>query len=198
MRDGTIVQSGKYNNLLASRMDFSALVAAHETSMKLVVQGAVMPGENLNQQMKSPKAASNNREANGESNPLDEPRSDNEGSKLIKEEEREIGNVSFHIHKFYYTEAFGVVGIGGVIFLFVLWQASAIASDYWLAYETSEERAQFFNPSVFISIYAIIVVVSVLLIVLRSYSLNDPGVKDKTYILLSNSPQHLACPHVFL
>ena len=62
MRDGTIVQSGKYNNLLASRMDFSALVAAHETSMKLVVQGAVMPGENLNQQMKSPKAASNNRE----------------------------------------------------------------------------------------------------------------------------------------
>ena len=91
-----------------------------------------------------------------------------------------------------------MVGIGGVIFLFVLWQASAIASDYWLAYETSEERAQFFNPSVFISIYAIIVVVSVLLIVLRSYSLNDPGVKDKTYILLSNSPQHLACPHVFL
>ena len=109
MRDGTIVQSGKYNNLLASRMDFSALVAAHETSMKLVVQGAVMPGENLNQQMKSPKAASNNREANGEINPLDEPRSDNEGSKFIKEEEREIGNVSFHIYKLYYTEVFGVV-----------------------------------------------------------------------------------------
>ena len=62
MRDGTIVQSGKYNDLLACGMDFSALVAAHETSMKLVEQGVVVPGENLNQQMKSPKAASNNRE----------------------------------------------------------------------------------------------------------------------------------------
>ena len=80
-----IVQSGKYNDLLASGMDFSALVATHKTSMKLVEQGAVAPGENLNQQMKSPKAMSNNREANGESNPLDEPRFDNEVSKLIKE-----------------------------------------------------------------------------------------------------------------
>ena len=59
----------------------------------------------------------------------------------------------------------------------MLWQASTIASDYWLAYETSEERAQFFNPSVFISIYAIIVVVSVLLIVLRSYSFMILGLK---------------------
>ncbi|QCD87723.1 ATP-binding cassette [Vigna unguiculata] len=112
MRDGMIVQSGKYNDLLASGMDFSALVAAHKTSMKLVEQGAVAPGENLNQQMKSPKAMSNNREANGESNPLDEPR------------------------------LFGWWGIGGVIFLSMLWQASTIASDYWLAYETSEERVQ--------------------------------------------------------
>ncbi|XP_017415330.2 ABC transporter C family member 4 isoform X1 [Vigna angularis] len=177
MRDGTIVQSGKYNDLLASGMDFSALVAAHETSMKLMEQGAVVPGDNLNKQMKSPKAASNNRETNGEINPLDQLKSDNEGSKLIKEEERETGKVSFHICKLYCTEAFGWWGIGGVIFLSVLWQASTIASDYWLAYETSEERAQFFNPSVFISIYAIIAVVSVILIVLRSYSFTVLGLK---------------------
>ncbi|KAL0414738.1 UNVERIFIED_CONTAM: ABC transporter C family member 14 [Sesamum radiatum] len=36
MRDGKIVQSGKYNELLDSDLDFSALVAAHETSMELV------------------------------------------------------------------------------------------------------------------------------------------------------------------
>jgi len=177
MRDGTIVQSGKYNDLLASGMDFSALVAAHETSMELVEQGAEVPGENLNQPMKSPKGASNNKQANGESNSLDQPKTDNEGSKLIKEEERETGKVSFHIYKLYCTEAFGWWGIAGVILLSVLWQASMMASDYWLAYETSQERAQFFNPSVFISIYAIIAVVSVLLIVLRSYSVMVLGLK---------------------
>ncbi|KAG4995850.1 hypothetical protein AAZX31_10G019000 [Glycine max] len=177
MRDGMIVQSGKYDDLLASGMDFSALVAAHDTSMELVEQGAVMTGENLNKPLKSPKAASNNREANGESNSLDQPKSGKEGSKLIKEEERETGKVSLHIYKLYCTEAFGWWGIIAVISLSVLWQASMMASDYWLAYETSEERAQLFNPSMFISIYAIIAVVSVVLIVLRSYSVTVLGLK---------------------
>ncbi|XP_020210396.1 ABC transporter C family member 14 [Cajanus cajan] len=174
MKDGTIVQSGKYDDLLDSGLDFSALVAAHETSMELVEQGAVMPGENLNIPLKSPKETSNNREPNGESNSLGQPK---EGSKLIKEEERETGKVSLHVYKLYCTEAFGWWGITGIIFLSVLWQASMMASDYWLAYETSEERAQFFDPSVFISIYAIIGVVSVVLIVLRSYSVTILGLK---------------------
>ncbi|TKY52529.1 ABC transporter C family member 4 [Spatholobus suberectus] len=177
MRDGTIVQSGKYDDLLDSGLDFSALVAAHETSMELVEQGAIIPGENLNRPMKSPKAASNNREPNGESNSLDQPKSGKEGSKLIKEEERETGKVSLHVYKLYCTEAFGWWGIIGIVLLSVLWQASMMASDYWLAYETSEERAQLFNPSLFISIYAIIAAVSIILIVLRSYSVTILGLK---------------------
>ncbi|MFS7901701.1 putative ABC-type xenobiotic transporter [Helianthus anomalus] len=36
MRDGMIVQSGKYDELLESGLDFKGLVSAHETSMKLV------------------------------------------------------------------------------------------------------------------------------------------------------------------
>ncbi|XP_057424445.1 ABC transporter C family member 14-like [Lotus japonicus] len=178
MRDGRIVQSGKYNDLLDSGLDFSALVAAHDTSMELVEQGAAMPSsENLNSPKKSPKTASNHREANGESNSLDQPKSSKEGSKLIKEEERETGKVSLHIYKLYCTEAFGWWGITGIILLSVLWQASMMASDYWLAYETSEERAQLFNPSLFISIYGIIAVVSIVFIILRSYAVTILGLK---------------------
>lgn len=178
MRDGMIAQSGKYNDLLDSGMGFSALVAAHETSMELVEQGAAMPGgEHLNRSIKSPREAPNNREANGESNSLDQPKSGEENSKLVKEEERETGKVSLHIYKLYCTEAFGWWGITGVILLSLLWQASMMASDYWLAYETSEERAQLFNPSVFISIYAIIAAVSIVLIVLRSYAVTILGLK---------------------
>lgn len=122
--------------------------------------------------MKSPEARNS-----GESNSLDRPVSSKKSSKLIKEEERETGKVSLHIYKLYCTEAFGWWGITVVLIFSLLWQASMMASDYWLAYETSEERAQLFNPSMFISIYAIIAVVSVVLIVLRSYSVTVLGLK---------------------
>ncbi|KAL7198958.1 hypothetical protein ACSBR2_021280 [Camellia fascicularis] len=46
MRDRVIVQSGKYNDILQSGMDFQALVSAHETSMELVEAGTTMPNEN--------------------------------------------------------------------------------------------------------------------------------------------------------
>ncbi|MED6155512.1 Multidrug resistance-associated protein 4 [Stylosanthes scabra] len=177
MRDGTIVQSGKYNDLLDSGLDFGALVAAHETSMELVEQGAANSGENSNKPLKSPKGVSNHREANGESNSHDAPNSKKEGSKLIKEEERETGKVSLHIYKLYCTEAFGWWGIIAVIFLSVVWQASMMVSDYWLAYETSAERAEFFDASKFITVYGIIVAVSIVLIVLRSYSVTILGLR---------------------
>lgn len=178
MREGMIVQSGKYNELHDSGLDFGALVAAHETSMELVEQGAATPGDNLNKSIQSPKAASfNRRETNGESNSLDQPKSAKGSSKLIKEEERETGKVSLNIYKLYCTEAFGWWGIIGIIALSVLWQATTMASDYWLAYETSVEHAQFFNPSEFISVYAIIAAVSIIFIVLRSYSVTILGLK---------------------
>ncbi|KAE9611527.1 hypothetical protein Lal_00011930 [Lupinus albus] len=175
MKDGMIAQSGKYNDLLNSGLDFSALVAAHESSMELVEQGAA--GESFDKPIKSPKAAPNHRETNGESNSLDQPKSKKENSKLIKEEERETGQISLHIYKLYCTEAFGWWGVTVVVLFSVLWQASMMASDYWLAYETSAVRAELFDPSVFISVYAIIAVVSLVLIVLRTYSVTVVGLK---------------------
>ncbi|TKY61783.1 ABC transporter C family member 4 [Spatholobus suberectus] len=177
MRDGMIVQSGKYDDLLDSGMDFKDLVVAHETSMELVEQGVVIPGENLSRPAKSPEATSIYKGTNGESKSLDQPESSKKSSKLIKEEERETGKVSLHIYKLYLTEAFGWWGITVVLVLSLLWQASLMASDYWLAYETSEERAKMFNPFLFMSIYAIITVVSVILVVTRSYFFTLLGLK---------------------
>lgn len=53
-----------------------------------------------------------------------------------------------------------------------------MAGDYWLAYETSEEQARFFNPSLFISIYAVIAVVSVVLVITRTFSVTILGLKS--------------------
>ncbi|KAE8693739.1 ABC transporter C family member 4 [Hibiscus syriacus] len=86
MRDGMIVQSGKYNSLLDSGLDFGALVAAHETAMELVEAGNNIPSENSNKTTKPPQ-----------------------------DEERETGKVSFNLYKMYCTEAFGWWGVTAVL-----------------------------------------------------------------------------------
>ncbi|KAG7970832.1 hypothetical protein I3843_07G105000 [Carya illinoinensis] len=177
MRDGMVVQSGKYNDLLDSGMDFTALVVAHDTSMELVEVGTTMPGENSPKLPKSTQTSSNQGEANGESKSVDQPNSDKGTSKLIKEEERETGKVSLHVYKLYCTEAFGWGGVAAVLVISLLWQVSLMAGDYWLAFQTSEERAMSFNPSLFISVYAIIAVVSFVLILIRAFSVTFVGLK---------------------
>ncbi|KAG2406582.1 ABC transporter C family member 4 [Vigna angularis] len=176
-RDGKIVQSGKYDDLLESGMDFKALVVAHESSMELVEHSMVMPGENLNRPTMALETASINRGTNGENNSIDKPKCGKKSSKLVQEEERATGKVSLRMYKLYCTEAFGWWGITIVLVLSLLWQVSLMASDYWLAYETSEERAKLFNPSLFIYVYAIIAVVSSVLLVARSYFFTLMGLR---------------------
>ncbi|KAK8509837.1 hypothetical protein V6N12_001909 [Hibiscus sabdariffa] len=177
MRDGMIVQSGKYNDLLDSGMDFGALVAAHETAMELVEAGNTMPGEISPKTSKSPRDASNIGEVNGEHNSQDDSKSNKGDSRLIKDEERETGKVSLHVYKMYCTEAFGWWGVAAALFLSLIWQASIMAGDYWLSYETAAERALSFNPSLFISVYGIIAAVSVVLITIRAFFVTIMGLK---------------------
>ncbi|KAH7838796.1 hypothetical protein Vadar_031269 [Vaccinium darrowii] len=178
MRDGMVVQSGKYNDILESGVDFKALVSAHETSMELVEMGNTMPSENSPKSQKLSRGLSDHGVvANGEENSLERSNSNRGTSKLIKEEERETGRVGLHVYKQYCTEASGWWGVVMVLMISLLWQASLMMSDYWLAYETSEERAMVFNPSQFISVYGIIAAVSVMLVAIRAFSVTALGLK---------------------
>ncbi|KAJ8565928.1 hypothetical protein K7X08_008504 [Anisodus acutangulus] len=85
MRDGKIVQSGKYEELLELGTDFDDLVAAHENSMELVESSSDASGENLPQTPKSPQKSQE--EANGESSSLDQQLKGS--SKIIDDEERD-------------------------------------------------------------------------------------------------------------
>ncbi|GMP87700.1 hypothetical protein CsSME_00039965 [Camellia sinensis var. sinensis] len=175
MRDGMVVQSGKYNDLLESGLDFKALVTAHETSMELVDVETNMSSENSPKTQKVSRAFSDHGEANGEDNSLERSNSDRGTSKLIKEEERETGKVSLDVYKQYCTEAYGWWGVAMVLIMSLVWQSSLMASDYWLAYETSEDRL--FNPSLFISVYSIIAAISIVLITIRAFLVTIVGLK---------------------
>lgn len=165
MRDRMIVESGKYTDLLESGLDFKALVTAHETSMEMVEMGTTMPGATSPKTPKSPQLPMSRGNSNVENGFPEVSGSDQATSKLIKEEERETGHVSLRVYKLYCTEAFGWWGVFAVLLISFLWQASLMASDYWLAYETSDAAS--FNPSLFINVYAIIAAVSIVLVLSR-------------------------------
>ncbi|XP_071738320.1 ABC transporter C family member 4-like [Rutidosis leptorrhynchoides] len=165
MRDGMIVQSGKYDELVQSGLDFKALVSAHETSMQLVQTESTEP------ELVTETHNHNTMDDNNERRKSLERSQSNSivgTSKLIEDEERETGKVSLHVYKVYATEAFGWTGVVLVLLFSFSYQATQMASDYWLAYETSEDRAASFDPSLFIGVYAVIAIIAFFLIIGRT------------------------------
>lgn len=177
MRDGRIVQSGRYEEILESGIDFKALVTAHETSMELVETIANGSRENSLQTSKSIQDSSNQGEPSGINGSVEQPKSEKGTSTLIKDEERETGQVDLRVYKLYFTEAFGWWGIAAILLTSLAWQASLMASDYWLAFETKEDNASSFNPSLFINVYVAIAAVSIVLVLIRSIIVTYVGLK---------------------
>ncbi|KAL7601111.1 hypothetical protein Lser_V15G27402 [Lactuca serriola] len=176
MRDGMIVQSGKYDDLLESGLDFKALVSAHDTSMQLVEMEATTP-ESPSPRPLQKSPSHNPREEDDKALERSKSSSVIGTSKLIEEEERETGRISLSVYKVYLTEAFGWWGVIAVLFFSFLWQGAQMSSDYWLAYETSEDRAASFNPSLFIQVYTAIAGLSFLLVFGRVISSTILGLK---------------------
>ncbi|KAL4588260.1 hypothetical protein LXL04_001143 [Taraxacum kok-saghyz] len=166
MRDGMIVESGKYDQLLESGLDFKALVSAHETSMQLV---ETTPSPSPRHVQKSP---SHNNPMEEEEKALERSNSSSiKGtSKLIEEEERETGRINLSVYKVYLTDVFGWWGVIIVLFFSFTWQGAQMASDYWLSYETSDKHATSFNPSLFIEVYVVIAFLSLFLVIGRVIS----------------------------
>ncbi|KAF7132274.1 hypothetical protein RHSIM_Rhsim09G0006700 [Rhododendron simsii] len=195
MRDGMIVQSGRYQELLESGMDFGAIVAAYETSMELAEMSTTISADSP-QTPKSPITPLSQGESIDEnrvvallcylfppSHPstcctnrsLDRSQSEKGTSKLIDDEERETGNVNSEVYKQYCTEAYGWWGVAAVIVTSVFWQLSFMGGDYWLAYETSESTI--FRPSLFLGIYLAIAGVACVSVVIRAFLVAILGLK---------------------
>ncbi|EOA34104.1 hypothetical protein CARUB_v10021605mg [Capsella rubella] len=178
MREGMIVESGRYDELVNSGLDFEELVTAHKTSMELVEASAHLTEEKQITIIPiTPKSPHLSDLKDEHFKSLISSHTLEDGSKIIKEEEKEIGQVSLRVYKHYFTEAYGWWGIGLVVFLSLTWQGSLMASDYWIAYETSAKNAISFDESVFIRVYVIITFVSIILVCLRSYYVTHLGLK---------------------
>ncbi|XP_047067557.1 ABC transporter C family member 14-like [Lolium rigidum] len=162
MKDGMIVQSGKYSELLKDGTNFKALVAAHDSSMELVESASPEARKGdcqlpISHQPSSKTNRSSNGNAGASISVKAVVKSKQASARLTKDEERASSHVSFDVYKQYMTKTWGWWGVVAVIFMSVVWQGSVVASDYWLSYETSGE----FQPSMFIQVYVIIAAASV-------------------------------------
>ncbi|XP_073363857.1 ABC transporter C family member 4-like [Aegilops tauschii subsp. strangulata] len=163
MKNGGIIQSGNYGHLLDSCPEFLALVAAHHSSMEASgVQGHNVqntencPATTVSQE--PPSINSNSSNENSDANAV-APSKEAGSSKLIQEEEKESGRVSWHVYKLYVTQAWGWWGVLLILALSVLSEGSTMASNYWMSYETS--GGTIFDISKFLGVYVSIVAVSI-------------------------------------
>lgn len=179
MKEGKMVQSGSYDDILRAGTDFAALVAAHNQAMDLVNAEEEEEDTNvvvnkLDRQSSSrssfdrvvstevlaEKLALSSSQQQLEKLPTSdsfvESRVPEGSSKLIDEEQRETGRVSWMVYWLYLTKAFG----GGAVLVLLLnqsfWQAALLASDYWLSYEIPTDSSETINKGKFISVYVIL------------------------------------------
>ncbi|XP_062225216.1 ABC transporter C family member 4-like [Phragmites australis] len=152
MKDGLVIQSGVYYELLASCSEFSALVAAHHSSMEMTGQQACHVQNTGSSQ---PTKSSNEK---GETIAI-APSKEGGSSKLIQEEEKESGRVSWRAYKLYMTEAWGWQGVLVFVAVSLLSEGFSMASNYWLSYETS--GGAMFDTSIFLGVYVSIVAATI-------------------------------------
>ena len=194
MRDGRIVQSGKYDELLKAGLDFGALVAAHESAMEITEAGD-KAGDDSGQSPKLARVPSKEKESTGEKQPQDQSKSDKGSSKLIEDEERETGRVDLQVYKHYFTEAFGWWGVALMLAMSFTWILSFLAGDYWLAIGTSEAYA--IPSSTFIIVYATIAAMACVVVMVRAILFTYWGLKTSQSFFIGMLHSILHAPMSF-
>jgi hypothetical protein len=178
MRDGNIVQAGKYDALLEEGGDFESLVLAHDESLGKVgsdkdreesSNGSPDVEESSSELGRSLSGPRENVQPDQRDSGLSTTKEPKKGpSTLVKEEQRGVGRVSWKYYGEYCTKAFGWKAAIMLLIMQTFWQGLLVCGDYWLAYETSEENRSQFQKGRFFWVYASFATGSWLMVLTRT------------------------------
>ena len=198
-----MVQSGTYHEILNAGTDFADLVAAHNQSMDMVdreeywvldendseagsliannedtgrKQGANMVSMERGLCTLSSSGLSSSHLSMSDSF-SSESKALKASSKLIEDEKRETGHVSWSVYWLYLTKAFGWKIVVVLLINQCLWQASLLGSNYWLADEIPKSSGETINKTRFILVYVLLNVTSILGILVRVLSTSTFGLR---------------------
>ncbi|CAO2815297.1 unnamed protein product [Amaranthus hypochondriacus] len=132
MKNGRILQAGKYNDILASGTDFMELVGAHEEALSALE--TIDPKEKATTNDDCDKKSLETETGIG-NHPKEEDTTGPKGQ-LVQEEEREKGRVGLSVYWKYITTAYGGALVPFILLAQIIFQTLQILSNYWMAWAT--------------------------------------------------------------
>ncbi|KAL9238615.1 hypothetical protein vseg_013011 [Gypsophila vaccaria] len=134
MKDGRILQAGKYNDILASGTDFKELIGAHEqalSALDAMKPEAAKPIVDLSDTDEKSLIDGTTIDDMGKADNMDVPT-----GQLVQDEEREKGRVGLSVYWKYITAAYGGALVPFILLAHILFEVLQILSNYWMAWAT--------------------------------------------------------------
>ncbi|ONK81022.1 uncharacterized protein A4U43_C01F24390 [Asparagus officinalis] len=134
MKDGKIIQVGKYNDILTSGTDFMELVGAHKDALEVLgsMDLANSNSSSIAETSQQQQALSVKDKKSEQSDKIDDEVT--EKGQLVQEEEREKGKVGFWVYWRYCTTAYKGVLVPLILLSQILFELLQIGSNYWMAW----------------------------------------------------------------
>ncbi|KAG6499462.1 hypothetical protein ZIOFF_039250 [Zingiber officinale] len=189
MKDGRVVQAGKYYDMLMLGTEFRELVTDHKEALAAldsIELGSVAPDNNAqvgNSDTKIGLGSPSHGVNNDTQNCLADETYSQKGQ-LFQEEEREKGRVGFWVYWKYVTMVYGGALVPLILLAQVLLQVFQIGSNYWMAWaaRVSEDEQPPVTGSMLIYVYVALAVGSSFCILMRAMLLVTAGYKTATYV----------------
>ncbi|MCO5600206.1 hypothetical protein L7F22_054315 [Adiantum nelumboides] len=215
MKDGRISQAGKYEEILTRGSDFEALVTAHNQAMESVQNDGmgtdvfIRRVKEISERVSLKRVCSTERSVeerilgsfDGSMETFSSAFSTDfkaEGtSKLIADEQREVGRVSLKVYIIYVTKAFGWSTLIVLLLNQAIWQALLLSADFWISKEIPEDADQGYNSTRFITIYIILNAGGLLAVVIRVVIVTLMGLKTSQLFFIQLLQSIIRAPMSF-
>ncbi|KAF9434999.1 hypothetical protein BGZ76_007050 [Entomortierella beljakovae] len=165
IKDGMVSETGKYNELMGAKKAFHQFISEYSVQEKK--KGASF-GDISGEKAGSVKKGADKVESKSEAAPKDKVHK----GKLVDAEKVEVGKVGWRVY-LEYAKAISIFNALLCLILYGLAQAIQVSTNFWLRYwVTADERGDERPISFFLSGYAIIVAVFLIVDVSNSYIAN--------------------------
>ncbi|KAG0004292.1 Canalicular multispecific organic anion transporter 2, partial [Entomortierella chlamydospora] len=172
MKDGMVSETGGYRELMDAKNAFYQLISEFSVQEKKK-QSTVTEGENVATKVDVVSAVKA-KAGTDESKPISEPAKNGKASKggLVTAEKVEEGKIGWRVY-LEYAKAISIHNAIICLFLYGFAQACQVATNFWLRYwVTADERGDSHSIAFYLSIYAALVALYLVVDVSNSYMTN--------------------------
>lgn len=189
MRDGKIVQSGKYEELIADTDgELMQHMAAHKQSLSQVTPSSKKHSQLLSTKQKIEQ--SDHQEVQSISHIRN-----SDCSERTNEEERESGRVKWHVYRTFVTSAYKGALIPLVLLCQVIFQGLQIGSNYWIAW--ASEKGDIVSKEKMIGVFIMLSVGSSLFVLGRAVLLANIALETAQKLFLGMMKSVFRAPIFF-